>query len=533
MPRIVAPLVVFVFLSPFPLTEGGWGVRLSAAPGDKTPSKEALAAGDKFARELGVICPSISREYVRPIAVSELYHAAVIAIYDAARRPHPITLLRDLKAAKDEHAQFDLVKQARANLDGMHGLEDGRDLVIAVRSLTSVLDPHSILVPSGVLNGTATSNTYGFEFEGEAQIVRSAGRPARVPADAPEAFDASGVPPLPLRVLSVKPGGPAQQAGLRPGDIIRQIGGIAADSASAGKAFAALHSRKADAAIQLVVDRAGNKEAITLRLVRTEFQPESLFGVTRKGDNAWDFWLERDARIAYVRLGAIESDTGDRLQDILHDLGEIRGLVFDLRWCPGGYIDSATQIASTFLESGTIARMKYRNPQRGENVAIQADGGLVRYKAGDYPIVLLVNGETIGGGELIAAALKDNGRAVVAGTRTFGKATIQWPLALSALPGYSFKLTGGAYTRPNGKSLQRYPDSKPEDDWGLKPDSGYWIPTSADLARKLKEEHLLYTLRPGGSREALALDDPEADPQRVRALKLLKKLVEERVKKEQ
>ena len=83
------------------------------------------------------------------------------------------------------------------------------------------------------------------------------------------------------------------------------------------------------------------------------------------------------------------------------------------------------------------------------------------------------------------------------------------------------------------KNLQRFPDSKPADDWGLRPDPGYEIPMSADLAHKLKELHLLYALRPGGSREAMDLDDPEGDPQRLRALKLMRKLIAERAKKEQ
>jgi carboxyl-terminal processing protease len=264
-----------------------------------------------------------------------------------------------------------------------------------------------------------------------------------------------------------------------------------------------------------------------------DFVPESLFGVTRRSDNSWDYWLDRDGRIAYVRLGPIENDSGDQLSELLHDLGEVRGLVLDLRWCPGGYIDPATQIASTFLETGVIARMKYRNPDRGENTTLQADGGLVRFKAGDFPLLVLVNGDTVGGGELIAAALKDNGRAVLAGTRTFGKASIQWPLAVPGLEGYSFKITGGMYTRPSGKNLQRFPDAKPDDDWGLRPDAGYEIPMSADLSHKLKELHLLYALRPGGSREAMELDDPEGDPQRLRALKLMRKLIAEKARKEQ
>jgi len=394
-----------------------------------------------------------------------------------------------------------------------------------------VLDPHSVLMASNTLNGTTTANIYGFEFDGEATRI-----PLRTGPQGPQDQDesTSGTPTLPLRVSMVKPGSPAQKAGLRPGDIIREVNGILADSARAGKAFTSLHGEgaKADTGVhQLLVDRAGSKDLLKLRLERTAFVAESLFGVTRKWDNSWDYWLDRDKRIAYVRLAGIEVDSGDRLQEILHDHRDIRGLVFDLRWCPGGYIDAATEIASTFLESGLIAKMKYRNPDRGENTTIQADGGLVKYKAGNYPVLLLVNGETTGGGELIAAAIRDNDRAVLAGSRTYGKASIQWPIQMPGLPGYSFKLSGGTYTRPNGKNLQRFPDSKPSDDWGLRPDPGYEIPMSAGLSRKLKEMHLLYTLRPGGNREAHELDDPAADPQRARELKLILKLVEGRAKK--
>jgi carboxyl-terminal processing protease len=526
MSRTIALLVVLVSIVP-----------AAAAPREKDPSPEARAAGDQFARQLGVVVQIITREYVRPVPTGELYHAAVRGLYSAARHPEPTTLLRDLKAAKNEAEQIEIVKQARAAVHDSPTLAGGRDLVAAISAMTTVLDAHSVLVPNGVLNGTTTANAYGFEFDGEAQPTRRAGGRIGVPVEDSSDDPRSNAPPVPFRVLSVKPGSPAQRAGLRPGDLVREIDGITADAANSAKAFTALHgagpARNDPGVHHLVVDRPDANGLLRLRLERTAFTPESLFGVVRRSDNSWDHWLDRDQQIAYVRLGAIENDTGEQLQEILHELGDIRGLVFDLRWCPGGYIDAATQIASTFLGSGIVARMKYRNPDRGENTVIRADAGLVRFKAGDYPILLLVNGETIGGGELIAAALRDNGRAVLAGTRTYGKATIQWPVGAPALPGYSLKLTGGTYTRPNGKNLQRFPDSKPDDDWGLRPDPGYEIPMSADLGRKLKDLHLLYALRPGGSRDAMDLDDPAADPQRVRALKLMRKLIEERVKKEQ
>jgi C-terminal peptidase prc len=516
MSRTLAPLAVLALASV-----------AAAAPREKGPPPEAVAAGQQFARQVGAAAAVVSREYVRPVSTADLYAAAIGGLYDAARRPRPAILLRDLKAARSEVERTELLAQARAGVYGAPELSGGHDLVVAVSAFTSVLDPHTTLLPNAAFNGTATALAYGFDFEGEALTV--VGRRSRTgEGDGQEATPA-GVPPLPFRVATVKPGSPAQRAGLRPGDLVREIDGFAADIHAAAKAFAALHGsgpNKSDPAVHhLTVERVGQAGPLRLRLERAEFVPESLFGVARKADNSWDFWLDRDRRIAYVRLGPIENDSGDRLSEILHDLGEVRGLIFDLRWCPGGYIDPAVQIASTFLDHGLIAKMKYRNPDRGDTGELRADGGLIRYKAGDYPVLLLVNGETTGGGELIAAALKDNGRAVVAGTRTFGKASIQWTMSIQGLPGYQFKLTGGMYTRPNGKNLQRFPDSKPTDDWGVRPDPGYELPTSAALARRLSDLHQLYALRPGGSREAMDLDDPEADPQRHRALKLMRSLI--------
>src|SRR5262249_14493934 len=138
------------------------------------------------------------------------------------------------------------------------------------------------------------------------------------------------------------------------------------------------------------------------------------------------------------------------------------------------------------------------------------------------PVVVLVNGETSGGAELIAAALQDHKRACVVGQRTLGKASVQTPLAVG-VEGTGFKLTSGTFVRPAGKNLHRFPDSKAEDFWGVLPDEDARL--SPELGKRLKGWWTLMSLRPGRSRERLALDDPRADPQPQLALAALRRRV--------
>jgi carboxyl-terminal processing protease len=144
-----------------------------------------------------------------------------------------------------------------------------------------------------------------------------------------------------------------------------------------------------------------------------------------------------------------------------------------------------------------------------------------------FPLAVLVNGQTMGGAELIAAALQDHHRAVVVGQRTLGKASVQTPIALP-LPGVGLKLTSGTFERPGGKNLHRFPDSKPSDDWGVRPDADGEFRVSPELGRRLAEWWRRQSLRPGGSNERLPLDDPSADPQRQAAVEAVARLLERR-----
>src|SRR5207302_835226 len=129
----------------------------------------------------------------------------------------------------------------------------------------------------------------------------------------------------------------------------------------------------------------------------------------------------------------------------------------------------------------------------------------------DVPMVALIGSQTVGGGELIAAALQDNNRAVLIGQRTFGRAAVT-QVVETGFGGMKYKVTIGTTLRPNGKPRHRTADSRPTDDWGVRPDSGHLVPVTADLSAELGRWADLQALRPADSREVVAFDDPAKDP---------------------
>jgi carboxyl-terminal processing protease len=240
------------------------------------------------------------------------------------------------------------------------------------------------------------------------------------------------------------------------------------------------------------------------------FRPESVFGVARRDDNTWNYWLDAEHKIAHLRLGNLVESTPDELTDIVAALRRdgLRGLILDLRWCPGGALSGSTKTAELFLGEGTIATVRYRN--RPEEVYRSTNEG----KHNDFPMVVLINRDSTGGAELIAAALQDHHRAVLVGQRTHGKGNVQ-ALRTGAI---GLKVTSGTIMRPCGKPLHRFPDSKPDDPWGVHPDPGREFRISADANRALRTWWDEMTMRPGSSTKRLPLDDPLADPQRNAAL---------------
>ncbi len=446
-----------------------------------------------------------------------------------------------------------LLARVRESLGQPEALRGAKALLASLQALPRALDPYCGLTPNHEfqrldLNDNTLNS--GLEFVGAPLVpigarvipgvVRGDGN-GLPPADAPPP-----VPAGPLRVARVQPGSPAQRAGIRPGDLIVRIDGEPPESPQFGAMFQGLRpvpidTAHAEAPRRLSIIRPGRPEPILASVNLADYKAESVFGARRKSDGSWDFMLDPIQRIGYIRLGGIRSRVGrirlpdgeffpygsdKEFGDALRSLraSDIRGLVFDLRWCPGGTLDEAIAIARQFLpqQLPTTMPVYWQLDRSGTQTPKSTDSADDPFT--DVPIVVLVNGETSGGGELIAAALQDHRRAVIAGQRTVGKASIQ-----NQPPGelreVGFKLTMLTFLRPNGKNLQRFPDSRPSDDWGVRPDVGRALPLTAEAGRRLKEWWTLQTLRPPDTTEALPLDDPQNDPQRLAAMQMLREMM--------
>ncbi|MFP1626852.1 S41 family peptidase [Streptomyces sp. 5K101] len=229
-------------------------------------------------------------------------------------------------------------------------------------------------------------------------------------------------------VADVQKGGPADRAGIRPGDRLRTVDGQEVARRPVTDVVALL--RGADGTdVVLGLERDGRRwsETLTRTLLTTET-------VTVRH-------LGKDTVV--IRVASFTKGSGARVRDAVRRAPEGAGILLDLRGNPGGLVSEAVTAASAFLDGGLVATYDVR----GEQQALYAEGG------GDTrrPLVALVDAGTMSAAELVTGALKDRGRAITVGSRTFGKGSVQMP---SRLPdGSVAELTVGHYRTPSGHDV--------------------------------------------------------------------------------
>ena len=233
-----------------------------------------------------------------------------------------------------------------------------------------------------------------------------------------------------LVVLSVLPNSPALQVGLEPGDIVRSIDGDPVSEMLTDEAIARIKG-KAGSEVEIVVDRDGKDVSFTITRAPIEF-PNLRSRIT-------------DGDIGYINLVGFAKGAGKQLHDEVDSLLErgVEGIVLDIRDNGGGLFQESIDVASVFLEDGVITT--YRSPD--EKVEYEAEGDAFE----EVPLVVLVNGNTASASEIVAGALQDNDRAIVVGSTTFGKGSVQEVIPLSDAS--ALKLTTAAYLTPDGTDI--------------------------------------------------------------------------------
>ena len=244
-----------------------------------------------------------------------------------------------------------------------------------------------------------------------------------------------------VKVVSPIDDTPAAKAGIMSGDLIAQIDGDAVQGLSLEQAVNKMKGA-VDTKTKLTIIRKGKDAPFDVSITREIIRVRPVRYHTNGGD------------IGYIRITSFNEQTADGLHkaiaDILKEIPpeKLAGYVVDLRNNPGGLLDQAVSVSSTFMARGEVVSTRGRNPE--ETQRFSAHGGdLIKGK----PLVVLINGGSASASEIVAGALHDHKRATLIGTRSFGKGSVQTIIPLGAGNG-ALALTTARYFTPSGHSIQ-------------------------------------------------------------------------------
>jgi carboxyl-terminal processing protease len=231
---------------------------------------------------------------------------------------------------------------------------------------------------------------------------------------------------------------PADRAGIKSGDLITSIDDEPVLGLTLGEAVERMRG-PVDSQIKLTVGRVGEEKPIEVTITRAVIKVRSTKG-------------RREGNVAYIRISSFNEQTTKGLQaamtELKKDIGpDFEGVVLDLRRNPGGLLNEAVSVSDAFLDQGEIVSTRGR--QSGDTQRFNARGGDL---AEGKPMVVLINGGSASASEIVAGALQDHRRAIVLGTRSFGKGSVQTIIPMQGRG--ALRLTTQRYYTPSGRSIQ-------------------------------------------------------------------------------
>jgi carboxyl-terminal processing protease len=295
--------------------------------------------------------------------------------------------------------------------------QDPKDLIHgAIKGMVESLDPHSSYMTKEEHDDLMIETKGSFQGVGMEIIVKDEI----------------------LTVVSPIEGTPADKAGIKAGDRIIKIDDKTTMDMTSTEAVKLIRGPKGSK-VKLTISREGIDHPLVFNITRDEIPLRSV----RRS-----FILDHD--IGYVRISNFQGNTTDELIEALAKLEEgksLRGLILDLRNNPGGLLTQAVGVSDMFLDSGVIVSTKGRTEEQNMEELAQKNE-----TERNYPVIVVVNGGSASASEIVAGALQDNKRALILGTKTFGKGSVQTIIPLS--DGSGLRLTTARYYTPSGKSIQ-------------------------------------------------------------------------------
>lgn len=319
------------------------------------------------------------------------------------------------------YANLAIFARALSHIEAAHVETPDQDQLIygAIRGMVQTLDPHSTFLDPEEYRVLASDTQGRFGGVGVEIDVRDGW----------------------LTVHGVVEGGPADRAGIQPGDRFLTLAGRRARDMPIAEAVRIMRGEPGTS-VEATIRREGVEEALRLTLTREIIEVDAVEGRILPD------------RLAYIRIKAFQSTTTDELRRTLDAavqrtaaMGGLRGILLDMRRNPGGLLHEAVRVSDEFLDEGVIVSTR----GRGGQVLAEARARRAGTRP-NWPIVVLVDNYTASAAEIVAGALRDHGRAIVVGSRTWGKGSVQNVIELP--DGSALKLTVARYYTPSGRSIQ-------------------------------------------------------------------------------
>ena len=266
-----------------------------------------------------------------------------------------------------------------------------------------------------------------------------------------------------LKVVSPLEDSPAYKAGIKAGDLVTHINGKNAKGITLNQAVKTITGPKGSTVVLTIASPGGKTREHTIK--RETIKVASVKGWLHRPGGGWEYMVDPENKIAYLRMTNFTKDTAKELDRALGDIEAHggRGVILDLRYNPGGLLTAATDVSDKFLRRGDIVSTRPERDNGNQRTVAKA-----RADDGDtgLPMVVLVNQYSASASEIVSGALKDHSRALVVGERTFGKGSVQMLFPLSDRTAY-LKLTTSHYYLPLGRCIHREETSQ---EWGVDPD---------------------------------------------------------------